>query len=272
VGILDYRQKNNSVNCLNGKTGDVLWVNDANSSTNFIFVPDGIYVERDGGGGGVTKYDLKGNTVWVNYTWGSGILYMYLIDNQLQVSVYPPKLVGLNVFDGKQVVQYLKGEEAFISTPIDTFINESNSKLKAVLLESGQTKWETKIPGGLRAPPIFLDHVIILRSGDVMGSIYAIDRASGDILWKTEIGVISNIGYSVNHNKIYYLTKEGKLLGSDINTGTESVLVDFTPAPFTTLNEENVGAYNVAFDDTTNILYAIIGDSMQLFAFKENSP
>lgn len=269
VGALDYRQEDSSVNCMNGKTGEVVWLKSANSSSDLLVVPDGIYVPRSGG---VTKYDLAGNTLWINYTWGSGILYIYIVDSQLQVSVFPSKLVGLDISDGKEIVQYLKGEEAFISTPADTFINDSNSILKAVILETGQTKWETKVPGGLRAPPVFLEDVIILRSGDVMGSIYAIDRAKGNILWKTAGDVISNIGYSPSLHHIYYLTKQGKILSADVITGSESVLVEFTSTPFITISEDNVGSYDVAFDDTTNMLYALLGDSRQLFAFEEKKP
>jgi hypothetical protein len=259
-----------SVNCMNGTNGEMIWHTNPISSDTLIVASDGVYVGRDGGGGGVTKFDLAGNILWVNYISGSGILYMYLVDNQLQVSVYPYRLFGVDSTDGKLMILYLKDEVGFISTPADTFIRVYD--LKAVVLKTGQTKWEINLPGDLTVPPVFLEDMIILRSGDVMGSIYAIDRANGNILWKTTDDVISNIGYSPRHHQIYYLTKEGKLLSANIKTGSETILVEFASTPFITISEDQVGSYDVAFDDTTSMLYVILGDSRQLFAFKENNP
>jgi outer membrane protein assembly factor BamB len=269
IGAFHYEELFNVI-CMNGINDEVIWHTNPISSDTLIVTSDGVYIGRDGGGGGVTKYDLMGNILWVNYISGAGILYMYLVDNQLQVSVYPYKLFGVNSTDGKLMIQYLKDEVGFISTPADTFIRVYD--LKAVVLETGQTKWEINLPGDLIVPPVFLEEMIILRTGDVMGSIYAIDRASGDTLWKTEDNVISNIAYSSTHHQIYYLTKEGKILSADINTGSESVLVEFTSTPFISISEDFVGSYDIAFDDTTNMLYVILGDSRQLFAFEENNP
>lgn len=195
---------------------------------------------------------------------------MYLVDNQLQVSIYPYRLFGVDSTDGKLMILYLKGEVGFISTPADTFIRVYD--LKTVVLKTGQTKWEINLPGDLTVPPVFLEDMIILRTDDVMGSIYAIDRATGETLWKTGGNVISNITYSPDQHQIYYLAKEGKLLSADVYTGIETVLVEFTSTPFITISEDPVGSYGVAFDDTTNMLYVILGDSRQLFAFKENNP
>ena len=46
-----------------------------------------------------------------------------------------------------------------------------------------------------------------------MGSAYAVQSLTGDILWKADDVVISNIAVSPAKKLAYVLTRDGKLLG-----------------------------------------------------------
>jgi hypothetical protein len=60
----------------------------------------------------------------------------------------------------------------------------------------------------------------------------------------------------------------GKLLSIDRNSGQQIILAEFTSVPFVINGEQQVGGYEVAFDDSTQRLYVLLGDSRQLFAFQ----
>lgn len=99
-------------------------------------------------------------------------------------------------------------------------------------------------------------------------SVEAISRENGKILWQIESEVISNI--VVNGGMVYFLTIGGKLVGVDPQTGEILETILFDPNPFTLYNPEELmtSGYYVAIDKDENLLYAYLGDSNQLFAFK----
>jgi len=102
-----------------------------------------------------------------------------------------------------------------------------------------------------------------------MGSVYAMQRSTGKILWKTDNNVISNIVISPAKKLAYVLTRDGKLLGIDIDNGASTTLIEFSNVPFVLNGEDIVGGYELAYDQTTKSLFILLGDSRQLFAFKE---
>ncbi len=102
-----------------------------------------------------------------------------------------------------------------------------------------------------------------------MGSAYAVKSLTGDILWKTEDNIISNIAISPAKRLAYVLTRDGNLLGIDIDTGVITTLIEFSNGPFVLNGEDIVGGYELAYDQTTKSLFILLGDSRQLFAFRE---
>jgi DNA-binding beta-propeller fold protein YncE len=100
-----------------------------------------------------------------------------------------------------------------------------------------------------------------------MGSLYAIDSASGAVLWKTDGNIISNIAYSSAKSMVYALSRNGQLLAIDQNSGQQLVLAEFSSVPFILNGEQIAGGYELAFDDSTQVLYVLLGDSRQIFTF-----
>lgn len=69
------------------------------------------------------------------------------------------------------------------------------------------------------------------------------------------------------------MTEDGYLLGIDKDNGTQIALAKFSNAPFVLDGKDQGGGYEIAFDESTQILFVLLGDSRQLFAFqlkKEN--
>ena len=89
-------------------------------------------------------------------------------------------------------------------------------------------------------------------------------------MWEVD-GIIGSLAYSSKKHIVYMLTEDGDILSVDENTGEKSAVVHFSSTPFI-INGENIYAYQLAYDESEDILFVSLGDSKQLFAFKENYP
>jgi hypothetical protein len=65
------------------------------------------------------------------------------------------------------------------------------------------------------------------------------------------------------------LREDGELLAIDENSGKESVIAKFSPAPFVYSDGVNDCGYQLSYDEKEHILVVYTGDSRQLFAFRE---
>jgi outer membrane protein assembly factor BamB len=139
--------------------------------------------------------------------------------------------------------------------------------------QTGNTIWQANIEGSLYAGPYFLEDSIYLRTGTsvIPGSVYAMDKSNGRILWIKDANAISNI-CSLGKN-LYFLTLDGYLMVLDQQTGTEVAKLEFSPRPFILPTAEwRLGGYYVASDPANNIIAVSLGDSYQLFALKISNP
>ncbi|NIR25765.1 MAG: PQQ-binding-like beta-propeller repeat protein [Gammaproteobacteria bacterium] len=98
--------------------------------------------------------------------------------------------------------------------------------------------------------------------------VRAVDRQTGEILWQMEDGIISNV--AATETVLYLLRRDRRLLGLDTRTGKVVTSVQFEPSPITSKDVDRgfMGGYYVAVDKEAGRLYAYLGDSAQLFAFK----
>jgi hypothetical protein len=65
------------------------------------------------------------------------------------------------------------------------------------------------------------------------------------------------------------LTREGDLLEIQEDTGNTSTITRFSDPPFKLNGEIIAGGYELAYDDSLDILYILLGDSRQLFALQK---
>jgi len=90
--------------------------------------------------------------------------------------------------------------------------------------------WDVDIRGESRTSPIVFEDKIIVSSGD--GSVYALNKASSKVIWKTEVGdAIDTLIYG---NRLIVLTKDGKVSAIDAN-GAESWNFNFNSLNITTV-------------------------------------
>ena len=65
------------------------------------------------------------------------------------------------------------------------------------------------------------------------------------------------------------MTYEGNLLTVDQDSAQETRLAEFSHTPFILNGEQDVGGYELAYDDSLNMLFILLGDSRQLVAIQE---
>jgi outer membrane protein assembly factor BamB len=143
----------------------------------------------------------------------------------------------------------------------------------ALETKTGNIIWRTDIEEHDFAIPYFSENNIYLRTGTsvIPGSVYAIDKNDGEILWKNDSDAISNLCFWGDN--LYFLTWDGYLMVLNQETGLEVAKLEFSPRPFILPTAEwRLGGYYVTSDPINNVIAVSLGDSYQLLALKINNP
>ena len=138
---------------------------------------------------------------------------------------------------------------------------------KAKDTETQSILWEYLLNEATHVHPLITENMIIVLAE--RGSIYGLDKSTGDLLWKLDEPVISNV--ISNKSQLYFLTNDGYLKVLDINSGQEITKLEFTPASFELDSPPSgniIGAYDIWVDSENDTLIMSFGDSCQLMAFK----
>lgn len=130
--------------------------------------------------------------------------------------------------------------------------------------KNGKEVWRAKFPAHMYGYPIFHRDSIYLRVGT---ELYIIDQKSGKILWRSEnYNIISNI--AVSSDRIYFVTQSGNLYSIGIKDKDIKTQANFNEDGFFDAEHGN-SAPEVAYDEMTKMIYVLLSDSGQLFAFQE---
>jgi outer membrane protein assembly factor BamB len=143
-------------------------------------------------------------------------------DGIVVVRTVDGKLFGLSASDGTRLWVYDRQVPALTlrgtSTPLvvsnTAIVGLDSGRLAAVSIADGQPLWETPIsvPRGrselermvdLDAQPIIVDEIIYVAS--YQGAIAAVDRFSGEVLWRRDLSSYAGLGADRSH---LYVTDE----------------------------------------------------------------
>lgn len=246
-GSLDIEEAN-SIIALDISTGELVWKTGPKPPLKLFAYRDGIYAGESGGGGRITKYDINtGKIQWSRFFWfASGVLHLQVYEGQLYIYLAPDKYRVLSISNGKTILL-----EIFPKQP--------------PYLDSMKC-------GEIYQTPIYTHDTVYYRTGknSEKGKVCAINLSTGELRWKSNLNAISNI--VVKENGVFVLVENGELLALNPETGEEITTTKISfgnqPFEFHTPGAEIV-PYFVAYDDETDILLVYLGDSRQLFAFKE---
>ncbi len=257
----------------NSGNGEILWQGGSGTESALNANSSALYVGSSGLGR-VTAYNLhSGQVSWSERLSNTrSVRRIYIFDDLLQVSASFENFLLLRADSGEIVQRFNHKLEQDFFLIIDQimFVQQPTlTVLQAIDLQTDSLIWEADVEQAYYQGPVFTADVILIRTRrHGLGSVYAIDRRTGSILWRTKEDIISNL--AATDSIVYALTLDGKLLGLNLHTGEEVASVKFDPSPFA-INEPGtpvVGGYHVAADNDEGLVYVTLGDSAQLFAFR----
>ncbi len=264
--------ENVSLFAFDAENGDILWAGGTGKESTLRTDAAVLYV-GDGGSGRVTTYNLhSGKNIWSEPLPNTrSVRRIYVTDDLLQINASFENFFLINARTGNLIKRskHELDQDIFLITDQVMFIQQpTTSILQAISMISNSLIWDVDVEKAFHQGPVFTDDIIFIRTERGLGSIFAIGRHTGNILWKTERNVISNV--VAKETTVYYLTWDGKLIGLDARTGEQESSITFKPNPFILNGPNNpvVGGYHVAVDEEEGVLYAVLGDSKQLFAFE----
>ncbi len=129
--------------------------------------------------------------------------------------------------------------------------------------DAGQPRWRAVLNGGIYETPFFTDSAVYVRTGETLGTVHALDRSSGEILWSTDRNIRSNL--LVSSESLYVLTNQGQLQSIDPISGQPTTLLTFQPAHLPVGGD--LGGYYLALSEEPHRLYIYLGYTGELMAF-----
>ena len=236
-------------------------------NSNYIFIGAGAR-------GRVTAYELEsGNIAWkksLSLIRTRHIFYMSAVGSDLYVN--RSGSTGFNILDIKngriQERGYTRGVfPIFFATGDIIYHGRFGEFLVASNKVTNDILWEVEFEKEIVQAPLFIDDIVLVRTdkSGFLGEVFAIDLATGKILWSSPRNIVSNV--TAANNVAYYLTEDSHLIAVDILTGEMVGSVEFSPKitalePIDQVNED----FSVAAYDEIVVVY--FGSGSQLFAFR----
>jgi len=267
IGIFGEPQDYEDIVCLASNTGTFLWQEEAGITPNLIVTSVGIFMtySRMASPSWLAKLDPQnGDLVWRNDLGSlNSVLFLSYINNQIQLYTDPDDHFWI-IDPGGNLVKKVFIGRTFALMPDETYNNLTG--INAYKTDTNKFLWEHN--DRIELVPLFTQDKIFLRNGPMGGVAKALNRKTGKLLWSTPDIIISNLAYSPEKKLVYALRQNGDLIGIDENSGTENVIARFSSAPFI-VNGGEFDAFEMAYDEEEHIIIVSLGDSRQLFAFKE---
>jgi outer membrane protein assembly factor BamB len=268
LGDLGTISQSNQIVCLDSESGDIKWKRETSLGGILMASPKGVFVTYTSLPNTLSRYDLQsGDMIWQEKWYESNPLHMLFFDNQVQLITMKPGR-KLWVFDTEgNVVRIIDDTEAFLTTPEVTYFSENG--IRALRTDTKEVLWYYQDPT-LNLVPVFTEDKIFCRNEGNSGTVYALDRITGELLWQVhDIVYRSSIAHSPEKQLVYALRNNGDLLAINENTGETSIAVRFTSTPFLFIGSGTGQDYELAYDEEKHILLVSLGDGHQVFAFRE---
>jgi outer membrane protein assembly factor BamB len=273
IGGLDKSKWGHSLICLDSIDGHLKWQKTDLPSEDpgylsSLTAKSGELFVGYGGVPSVKRFNFSsGDLLWSQPIKGRGQSWIFTVDNEVQAPSDPFIFSALDSETGK-ILRTKKGDDIFISTPEDTFLPWGRA-MRATKTNTGELLWEVQLDHELTLAPVFTEKIIYLRTGRDIGSVYAIERSTGQVIWKTDDTFISDIALSEKKDSVYVINQNGEVWEINGPSGDAKLIISFSNTPFRLYGLDAIArGYEIALNNTNDVLYILLGDSRQLFAFQ----
>lgn len=266
VATFNLRDDSPILVALDSQTGEVIWdqKTDLNLSmlvtTNYLFLAEFEHIK--------VYNPIDGNLTQEISTPGVGTIQIRYIDNQnLYAVTGRGRLLRYNIMTqqkdlsdpGQLYPPFMKDRGVLYLVDFEGF--------KAIEENTGSVIWVYPLFNEvIDIQPVFIDDTIILRTNG--RNIWVLNKSTGNLIWKHQSDIISNI--AANKANVLFLTKDGRLVFLDKETGKEEKFLQFSETPFHVDNTSRtvVGGFYVWADVETNKVFVSLGDTCQILSFE----
>jgi outer membrane protein assembly factor BamB len=148
--------------------------------------------------------------------------------------------------------------------------------VQATNLETGELLWRTSYDFCISHPVIVIDNLLIINPSMHYGDILALDKSTGEIVWRYDDSpIVSNVtfGNTPDGQVVYFMTFDSKLLALDANNGDTLGEVEFVPTRNSSTGflydpESIFTRYPFYVTASKDVVIILLGDSRQLFVFR----
>jgi len=209
----------NGTQCLDQKTGNLIWSNDDAKyvSSKPVFINDMVFIgNRDGR---VYALDLDdGRILWQNQLNKN---YVYLISNGNKLfSAAGNKVCSINIDDGGTIWEYQVGNYV-VSPPCvsddKVYFGSFDTKLYCLDAETGQCLWNSTTGWGVYSSPVVSEGMIYVGSMD--NHIYAFDVENGGRIWSFATNAAVRSTPVVYGDYVFFGSDDGWFYAVDKKTG-----------------------------------------------------
>lgn len=203
----------------------------------------------------VQAFDLEtGQLLWTGaeQPWlKHGTLHVYPKGNQLEAYSYYDYLVYMLNASTGDLLEKNEYPDVIIKNGDIVFGEFRHNTIWAKDVENQQTLWKRDIGKLVQPWLIFVDDVMYFSAGAESGidnrQIFALSSETGEIIWKTPEGFISNI--ALGKNTLYAIQGDATIVGLDPKTGQVQGQIKMSP-PRTYQDDGNwKTAYTIAASD-----------------------
>ncbi|MBI9052109.1 MAG: PQQ-binding-like beta-propeller repeat protein [Anaerolineaceae bacterium] len=208
---------------------------------------------------------IDGDLIWdTRLPWAHSVNMISTEDNQILIHTTDSQCFVLNI-NGEILTQFKETFKVFLKK--DNILYMLNGfGIEAMDFSSKEKIWELEVSRYFSVP-VFSDGTLFLKTHTKNGYILAVNPKTGDVNWKVDQNVLSNL--YVTDTKLYFVNKDSELVVLDKTTGDEISITKFTPTFDLDIQNEE---YYITGDPTNNILAISFGDNNQIIGLKILNP
>lgn len=249
---------------LDGKSGNPLWAQTGLSKLRVTCAEDAVFVASS-----TSIWRRNPSTRQVEWhrtvPWPTDIIHLHHAEGKLYAWTRPDAATTiLDAASGDVLVAPTVNDSRQLLLIARDAVFAGYGNITAYDVVRDEPLWTDDLEARVYEPPSFDESIVYVRTGEAIGTVYALDRSTGEVLWATGRHILSNLLHS--DGSLYVLTEQGELQALDPITGAATTLMRFQPAPLP------VGGYPVgyylAMSEPLHLIYIYIGDTRQLMAYE----
>lgn len=272
IGSLD-RTSYPEIIGLSSETGTLKYqIPQAGASGSSMSYAAGYFCTGHTGSARIACYKAEnGELLWTDRHWRTKrhVSYLKQVGTTLYATTDPSDSYAIDVLTGEVLDEVNTSElhDIFWLQDDTIYVREGLGAFAAY--KENDVLWKVNIQDGIYTLPAESERVVFIKSGrgtvgDVIGTVTAIRKSDGTILWERQ-NIVGSVGVSQGY--VSFFTLDNELVVVNEMTGVVISRGFFEPK-FEVERDLYIGSSNFAVVSTQTKIFAYFGDSHQLFAFE----